>query len=176
MFQRLSCLLYSIYPLFCVSMLATYCQTFYRWEGMAPSTNCSSQVNYDAMLRTYLAQLVYWKQREQRSKLTEERHSKTACRWRILYNHMTYAHAPAKYWHDACALYSLPARARFSLVFTPYPWNAVVSGKSPHLHPCSRCSKPVGATHRLIACSARTHMDKRTDRQTDRQTKYHTVP
>ena len=72
-------------------MLATYCQTvllMFRWEGMAAFTNCSS---YDATSRTYLSQ--HWEQREQRSKVTEERHSSLpGCR--ILCNHMVYAHAP----------------------------------------------------------------------------------
>ena len=48
-----------------------------RWEGMAASTNCSSNVNCCATLRTYLAQLVVF--REQISTLTEERNSRTAC-------------------------------------------------------------------------------------------------
>ena len=48
-----------------------------RWEGMAASTNCSSNVNCCATLRTYLAQFVV--HREQRSTLTEERNSRTAC-------------------------------------------------------------------------------------------------
>ena len=55
----------------------------------------SRELAYYATLRTYLAQPLK-KQREQRSKLTEERYSrKTACPW-ILYNHVAYAHAPAK--------------------------------------------------------------------------------
>ena len=45
----------------------------FRWEGMAASTNCSSNVNCCATLRTYLVH------REQRSTMTEERNSKTAC-------------------------------------------------------------------------------------------------
>ena len=48
-----------------------------RWEGMAASTNCSSNVNCCATLRTYLAQFII--HREQRSTMTEERNSKTAC-------------------------------------------------------------------------------------------------
>ena len=45
----------------------------FRWEGMTASTNCSSNVNCCATLRTYLVH------REQRSTMTEERNSKTAC-------------------------------------------------------------------------------------------------
>ena len=54
-----------------------------RWEGMAASTNCSSNVNCCATLRTYLAQFVV--HREQRSTLTEERNSRTACSSKVNY-------------------------------------------------------------------------------------------
>ena len=58
--------------LHCLGYIARLCFTF-RWEGMAASTNCSSNVNCCATLRTYLVH------REQRSTMTEERNSKTAC-------------------------------------------------------------------------------------------------
>ena len=54
-----------------------YITRLLRWEGMAASTNCSSNVNCCATLRTYLAQFIV--HRQQRSTMTEERNSKTAC-------------------------------------------------------------------------------------------------
>ena len=36
----------------------------------------------------------------------------------------------------------------FSLVFTPYLWNAVVSGKSPFLFSCFRSPQAAGIAHR----------------------------
>ena len=121
-----------------------------RWEGMAASTNCSSNVNCCATLRTYLAQFVV--HREQRSTLTEERNSRTACSSKITTWHLADAHAPAngKLPHtrvrDGSLTPDAPAngihphtRVRdgsfadaFSLVFMQYLWNAVISGKSPH--------------------------------------------
>ncbi|CAI8012137.1 hypothetical protein GBAR_LOCUS7785 [Geodia barretti] len=97
MFQRLSCGFYTLYPsLACSkfaqvfqrlshSLFAFYCASLLeiivqyiarlrftlRWEGMAASTNCSSNVNCCATLRTYLAQFVVHQQ--QRSTMTEER-------------------------------------------------------------------------------------------------------
>ena len=94
MFQRLSCGFYALYPspacskfaqvfqrllhsflhctvLHCLGYIARLRFTF-RWEGIAASTNCSSNVNCCATLRTYLGH------REQRSTMTEER-NKTAC-------------------------------------------------------------------------------------------------
>ena len=95
---------------------------------MAASTNCSYHVNCYATLRTYFSQLlIHWEQREQRSNVTEERHSSLpGCR--ILCNHVAYAHAPDM---TRARQRSLPAIHRtlaFSLVLTPYLWNAVVSG------------------------------------------------
>ena len=55
----------------------------------------------------------------------------------------------------------------FSLVFTPYLWTAVVSGKSPHYINLLVVHNPlVSLIGRLVACSARTHADRRTDRTT----------
>ena len=175
MFQRLSCGFYALYPslacskfaqvfqrllhsffffaLYCASLLGIYCQVaLYRWEGMAASTNCSSNVNCCATLRTYLVH------REQRSTMTEEL-------LLVQGRHLADAHAPANgHLHTRVRHGSLAsdapandtptyaharwiARVSFSLVFTPYLWNAVVSGKSPRLYPSSRCSQPVGATY-----------------------------
>ena len=89
MFQRLSCGFYALYPslacskfaqvfqrlfaLYCASLHIARLRFTFRWEGMAASTNCSSNVNCCATVRTYLVH------REQRSTMTEERNSKTAC-------------------------------------------------------------------------------------------------
>ena len=63
----------------------------------------------------------------------------------------------------------------FSLVFTPYLSNAVISAKSPHYFLTLVALKLlVSLISCLVACSARIVVDKqadgRTDRQTDRQT------
>ena len=44
MFQRLSHLLYSIYLLFCVSMLATYCLLTFRWKETARRCRVSCEL------------------------------------------------------------------------------------------------------------------------------------
>ena len=75
------------FALYCASLLGIYCQAaLYRWEGMAASTNCSSNVNCCATLRTYLVH------RERRSTMTEERNSNHP---RSTTRHLADAHAPA---------------------------------------------------------------------------------
>ena len=55
----------------------------------------------------------------------------------------------------------------FSLVFTPYLSNAVVSAKSPHYFLALVALKLlVSLISRLVACSARIVVDRQTDRQT----------
>ena len=134
-----------------------------RLDGKAWPHPQTARLTLTATLRTYLVD------REQRSTMTEERNSKTASRRRstkITTRHLADSHAPANgITHiRACAMdrWRLMLRQTihphtrmrdgslayaFSLVFTPYLWNAVVSGKSPRSYPSSRCSQPVGATH-----------------------------
>ena len=59
----------------------------------------------------------------------------------------------------------------FSLVFTPYLSNSVVSA-NPHIsfHALAALKMLVSLISRLIACSARIVGDKHTNRQTDTQT------
>ena len=118
-FQRLSYLLYSI---LCFNTLA---RCFINGKAR-PQPQTVRHLNYYATLRTYLVKRVYhWKNKENRDQNIQK---------------------PVPTWRRACSgdmtrarFYSLPERARarstarwlFSLVFTPYLWNAVVSGKSP---------------------------------------------
>ena len=76
MFQRLSCGFYALYPSLACSKFAQVFQRLFfcivlcfiiiiiarlrftfRWEGMAASTNCSSNVNCCATLRTYRTEI-----------------------------------------------------------------------------------------------------------------------
>ena len=142
---------------------------------MAASTNRSSHVNCYATLRTYLSQLlIHWEQREQRSKATEERHSSfPSCR-----NHVGYAHAPDM---TRARQRSLPAMARARSIerwlfrlFSRHISGTQTFQENRHINiNVLIAQKPlVPLIGRLVTCSARTRMDRRTDRQTDRQTKY----
>ena len=141
-------------------------------ESMAASTNCSSRVNCYATLRTYLSQLlIHWEQRVQRSKVTEERHScLPGCR--ILCNHVGYAHAPdmtrarqRSLSEMACA--RLIARWLFRL-FSRHISGTQLFQENRHVNiNVLVAQKPlVPLIGRLVACSARTHTDRRTDKQT----------
>ena len=142
-------------------------------EGMAASTNCSSHVNCYATLRTYLSQLlIHWEQREQRSKVTEERHScLPGCQ--ILCNHVAYAHAPDM---TRVRQRSLPVMARarsmarwlFHL-FSRHIFGTQLFQENRHINIIAQMPL-VPIIGRLVACSARTRTDRRTDRQTDRKT------
>ena len=55
----------------------------------------------------------------------------------------------------------------FSLVFTPYLWNAVVSGKSPFLFSCFRGPQAAGIAHRPPRSLYCENKRRQTDRQTD---------
>ena len=71
--------------------------------------------------------------------------------------------------HDHVASLCSLCILAFSLVFTPYLSNAVVSAKSPHYFLAVVALKLlVSLISRLVACSARIVADKQTDRQTDR--------
>ena len=138
-------------------MLATYCQTVlltFRWEGMAASTNCSS---HDTTLRTYLSQLlIHWEQSEQRSKVTEERHSNCPA----VGNHVAYAHAPDITRARACAIdgklaFSLAIsleRSRFRKIATLKSMFSLFKSRWCH----------------SFACSERTRADRQTCRETER--------
>ena len=58
----------------------------------------------------------------------------------------------------------------FSLVFTPYLWNEVVSGKSPFLFSCFRSPQAAGIAHRSPRSLYCENKPGQTDRQTDRHT------
>ena len=80
---------------------------------MAASTNCSSHVNCYATLRTYLAQLlIHWEQREQRSKLTEERHSRKLLTRRPYTTTWSVRRLQGETDMTRACQHSLPARAR----------------------------------------------------------------
>ena len=63
--------------------------------------------------------------------------------------------------HTACML-------AFSLVFTPYFWNAVVSGKSPFLFSCFRSPEAAGIAYRPPRSLYFENRRRQTDKQTDR--------
>ena len=153
-FQRFSYLLYSIYALFCVSMLATYC---HRWEGMAASTS-SSHMNYIRIMlhRGYIhcsACLSIEKTKTKEIKTERGETLKKNCfpvdpTTLTLRRKTDITRAPS----TACWLFSRHI--------------AVVSGKSPHYFSGSRSSEAVGIAHSLVACSARIAVDRHTHTHT----------
>ena len=139
----------------------------FRWEGMAASTNCSSNVNCCATLRTYLVH------REQRSTMTEERNSKTACSTKITTRHLADAHAPANgITHiRACAMDRAPAltyaharwiaRVDFFACFHAISLERSCFGHV-NIHLLVVHNPLVPLIGRLVACSARTRADRQT--------------
>ena len=124
---------------------------------MAASTNCSSNVNCCATLRTYLVH------REQRSTMTEERNFCSSTK--ITTRHLADAHAPANV-SPTCA------RARWITrvsLFSRHISGTQLFRENRHviIHLLVVHNPLVPLIGRLVACSARTRADRQTDRQND---------
>ena len=150
--------------LHCLGYIARLRFTF-RWEGMAASTNCSSNVNCCATLRTYLVH------REQRSTMTEERTQKPLARPRstkITTRHLADAHAPANGITHICACAMDHSRKLFRLFSRLISGTQLFRGnRHVVIHLLVVHNPLVPLIGRLVACSARTRADRQTDRQTD---------
>ena len=136
----------------------------------AASTNCSSHVNYYSTLRTYLSLLIHWKQREKRSKLTEERHSRKTARPWIRPRRICACSGEKLTW-----LYNLPVRARarstalwLFRLFSRHISRTQSFQENHQINFQARVLlKPlVSLIGRLVACGARIAADGQTDTHT----------